>query len=146
MDAVTTFWFGLLLAATWCAAGCWMLQVVCYPTYSIVGKEEFVAFHTRFGKLLVPVFVVPAFLTGVGLIASALWRPGFVPSWAGYANAVVGAMILGTTLTIELPKHIKLDRDGKDDALLRSLISNNLPRALGWTAAVVILAHALVWR
>ena len=145
MDGVTTFWFVLLLATTWCASGCWMLQIVCYPTYKIVGPGEFVPFHKKFGNLLVPVFVVPAFLAGVGLIVSAFWRPAFVPAWTGYANAALGAMILGTTLAIELPKHIKLDKVGKDDALLASLITNNLPRALGWTAALALLAHALVW-
>jgi hypothetical protein len=146
MDGATTFWFALLLASTWCASGCWMLQVVCYPTYKIVGSAEFVPFHKKFGNLLVPVFVVPAFLTGVGLIVSAFVRPAGVDAWVGYACAGVGAMILGTTLAIELPKHIKLDKDGKDDALLAGLISNNIPRVLGWTAAVVLLAKALVWR
>ncbi|MGH7282445.1 MAG: hypothetical protein ACRELY_13035 [Polyangiaceae bacterium] len=146
MDGVTTFWFVLLLAATWCASGCWMLQVVCYPTYKIVAAAEFVPFHKKFGNLLVPVFVVPAFLTGVGLIVSAFFRPPFVSAWVGYADAALGAMILGTTLTIELPKHIKLDKDGKDDALLAGLITNNVPRVVGWTAVVILLAHAMVWR
>jgi hypothetical protein len=146
MNGTTTFWFALLLASTWCASGCWMLQVVCYPTYKIVATAEFVPFHKKFGNLLIPVFVVPAFLTGVGLIVSAFVRPPGIDAWVGYVNAGIGAMILGTTLAIELPKHLKLDKDGKDDALLDGLITNNIPRALGWTAAVVVLAKTLVWR
>jgi len=122
-----------------------MLQVVCYPTYKIVGPAEFVPFHKKFGNLLVPVFVVPAFLTGVGLIASAFIRPASVEAWVGYANAAIGATILGTTLAIELPKHIKLDKDGKDDALLAGLVTNNLPRTAGWTVAAALLARAMIW-
>src|SRR5688500_5373527 len=122
---------GVVLSA-WSASGCWLLQVVCYPTYPLVGTAEFVPFHVAFGRRLGPVFVAPAVLTNLLTFVMLGVRPPQIPLSAAIGVALCSVVILGTTFASELPKHMKLDRTGKDDALLKALIRDNLPRALAW--------------
>jgi hypothetical protein len=144
MDIATLYWLGCLVAVAYCASGCWLLQVVCYPTYALVGDKEFVPFHVDFGRRLLPVFAVPASLTCLALLATPFLRPAAVPAWAGYVLAALSLVVLLTTVLIEVPKHQKLDKDGKSQALLDGLIANNLPRVASWTVQLGVLTWAAV--
>jgi hypothetical protein len=137
-------WLAVLTTVLfWYAAGgCWLLQVVAYPTYSLVGNDEFVPFHVDFGKRLMPVFVVPAVLACLGAFALIFLRPTSMPLWLALIVALCAAIILGTTMLIEVPKHAALDRDGKSETLIQGLVQNNLPRAISWTVGGILLALA----
>lgn len=144
---MTTTWtgwllFGTLILTAWAASGCWLLQVVAYPTYRIVGREQFVPFHVDFGRRLIPVFVVPAVLACLSFFALIFARPPGAPLLDAIVAAVAGAIVLATTGAIEVPTHMALDRDGYDDAKIDSLIRWNLVRALAWLVALGALSHA----
>lgn len=126
------------------AGGCWMLQVVAYPTYHLVGTTDFVPFHGAFGKRLIPVFVVPAVLACWASFALVFFRPTALPLWAALLVAALSVVILATTLLIEVPKHNALDRDGKSSVLIDGLVQNNLPRVISWTLGSVVLIAMLV--
>jgi Na+/melibiose symporter-like transporter len=133
--SITTilFWYA--------AGGCWLLQVVAYPTYSLVGVDEFVPFHVDFGKRLLRVFVGPAVLACIGAFLLLFLRPQSLPFWVAALIAACGAIILATTMLIEVPKHNALDRDGKSEVLIQGLVQNNLPRAISWTIGGILLAY-----
>jgi hypothetical protein len=135
-------WFILVLTAfcLYCTGASWMLQVVCYPTYLLVGAAEFVPFHISFGRRLM-IAVIPMGLTCLGMIALVFLRPETVPLWAVLGAALCGAVILFTTIALEVPKHLKLDKDGKSDALIHGLVRDNLPRTAAWTIASVLLIY-----
>lgn len=124
-------------------SGCWMLQIVCYPTYQHVGTNEFVPFHVAFGQRLIPVFVVPAVLANLLSFVLVFVRPTNIPLWPALLVAACSLIILLTTVLIEVPKHQALDRDGKSDALIAGLVSNNLPRAISWTVGSAVLLYML---
>lgn len=126
------------------AGGCWMLQVVGYPTYELVGEREFVPFHVDFGKRLIPIFVGPAVLACLLSFVLLAVRPTSVPLWLVGVVALCSAVILVTTIVIEVPKHNALDSGGKSSALIAGLVRDNLPRAIGWTIGSVLLVYALV--
>lgn len=136
--------FVLLLAALclYCTGASWMLQVVCYPTYLLVGAQEFVPFHISFGRRLM-IAVIPMTLTCLGMIALLFVRPAHAPDWAAAGAALCGAVILLTTIFLEVPKHLKLDKEGKSDALIRALVRDNIPRTAAWTAASALLLYML---
>ena len=134
--------FASLLVTTWAGSGCWLLQVVCYPTYRIVGAAEFVPFHVDFGRRLIPVFVIPAVLGCLSFYALLFLGPASAPRADLVVAAVAGTVILGTTGLVEVPTHMALDRDGKSDARIESLIRWNASRAIAWTAALLAIAHA----
>ncbi|MFZ4814188.1 MAG: hypothetical protein ACOYL5_06620 [Phototrophicaceae bacterium] len=135
-------WFVLILAALclYCTGASWMLQVVCYPTYLLVGSAEFVPFHISFGQRLM-VAVIPMVITCLGTFVLVFVRVPTAPLWATLVTAVCGVVILFTTIALEVPKHLKLDKDGKSDELIHGLVRDNLPRTAAWTLASVLLVY-----
>ena len=138
----------LLLAAcavlyVYAASGCWMLQVVCYPTYSLVGEKEFVPFHVAFGQKLLPVFVGPAIVANLLSFALIFFRPATIPLWGVLVVAACSLIILLTTIFIEVPKHMALDKNGKSESIIQGLVRDNLPRAISWTVGSLVLLYML---
>jgi MFS superfamily sulfate permease-like transporter len=134
-----------LLAVTglcfYCTGASWMLQVVCYPTYELVGEREFVPFHVSFGQRLMAVAVGPMVLTSLATFVLLFFRPATAPLWAAVVVALCTATVLVTTIVLEVPKHNALDRDGKSSALIDGLVRDNLPRVAAWTIASLLLAY-----
>lgn len=126
-----------------CTGASWMLQFVCYPTYLLIGDKEFVPFHVSFGRRLLPAAVIPMILTCLGTFMLLFVRPAGVSSTLAIIAAICGVVILLTTIFLEVPKHLALDRDGKSDALINGLVRDNLPRTISWTLASILLAIML---
>ena len=128
-----------LLASFYCLGISWLLQVVVYPTYRLVSAADFVPFHVAQGRRMIPVLMVPMFATSVlNVINAVLSRDEF---HAGLLWGVAGcaAVVMGTTLLFELPKHLELDKTGKNDARIEGLVRDNLPRSIAWTIACGLL-------
>jgi len=128
----------------YCTGALWMLQIVCYPTYALVGEKEFVPFHVDFGKRLLIAAVGPMIVTSLATFALIFARPEAAPLWAALLTAICTAIVLGTTIAIEVPKHNQLDRDGKSLEVINGLVSNNIPRVICWTLASVTLVYMVV--
>ncbi len=139
-------WFWLLETALflYCLGGSWMLQIVAYPTYHLVGEKEFVPFHVASGKRLIPVFVIPAVLACLISLGLPFVRPSETSIWAGVIVAACGLVILITTVAIEVPKHNALDKNGKSAVLIDGLVRDNLPRAMAWSLGALMLLFSLV--
>lgn len=115
-----------LVATTALAAVGWLVQLVVYPSFALVGAETWAAFHTRHQRSI-GIVVGPPWLAqcvAVVLLTVALGWPG----------AVLGALALaGVLLTVlaAVPEHQRLTA-GAD---LRRLLRANLARTLVWTAS-----------
>jgi hypothetical protein len=127
----------------YCTGCAWMLQIVAYPTYSLVGEKEFVPFHVESGKRLRFVMIAPMVLTIWASFFLVFLGPEAAPLWARMAVAFGSAVILGTTLGLELPKHMQLDREGKSEALIQALVRDNMPRVFFWTTGSLLLVYML---
>ena len=135
MDFSSLYVLIVLVFTLYCTGGSWMLQIVSYPSYHLVGEQEFVAFHVDSGKRLIPVFVVPAVLTCLMMVALVFIKPATAPFWAAIIVALCGITILVTTIVLEVPKHNLLDKNGKNSSQIDGLVRDNLPRAIAWTLA-----------
>jgi hypothetical protein len=137
----------LLIACTtlyiYCAGGCWLLQIVCYPTYHLVAERDFVPFHVAFGNRLIPIFVVPAVLACLSSFVLLFAHPIAVGTWLPTMVALFSVIILATTIFIEVPKHQALDKEGKSSAIIDELVRNNLPRAMSWTVGSFLLLYMM---
>lgn len=122
--------------------GCWMLQRLNYPVFSLVGETEFVPFHVESGQRLIPIFVIPAVLACLLGIALVIFRPPSMPLFAALIVAACAVIVLATTIIVEVPKHLWLDKHGKSEEVIQALIRSNLPRALSWTVGSAVL----VWQ
>ncbi|MDQ3250287.1 MAG: hypothetical protein M3Q45_13895 [Chloroflexota bacterium] len=139
----TSHWLLLIctLMCFYCTGASWMLQVVCYPTYALVGSQEFVPFHVDFGQRLIKAAVIPMMLTALATFVLVFLRPATVPLWAALVVAACSAIILATTIILEVPKHNQLDREGKSDQVIEALVRDNLPRVACWTLASLLLTY-----
>lgn len=144
MDSAQLYLLVVMVACFYCSGASWMLQVVCYPTYNLVGEKEFVPFHIDFGKRLIGAAVGPMVLTCLASFGLLFFRPTAAPLWAAIIVALCTATILITTIVLEVPKHNALDRDGKSKALIDGLVRDNWPRVIAWSLASLLLAFMLV--
>ncbi|MBC8100259.1 MAG: hypothetical protein H7Y11_12505 [Armatimonadetes bacterium] len=144
MDTATLFLLVVTALCCYCTGASWMLQIVCYPTYALVGAAEFVPFHVSFGRRLIAAAVGPMVITCWMTFALVFLRPAAAPLPAALLAAACGLVILVTTIVLEVPKHLALDRDGKSDALINGLVRDNLPRMIAWTVASVALLYQVV--
>lgn len=136
-------WF-LLICLALNIYGCgvtWLIQAANYPLFGMVAEAEFVAYHKAHTRWIAPVVIIPAFLANVASILFVFGRPESVPMWAALLNGVLGAVILVVTFAVEVPKHLRLDKEGKSQPLIQSLVVNNWFR----TAAFATQALLMLW-
>lgn len=141
-------WPGLLivhLALTAALAGLiWLVQLVHYPGFALVGPERFAAyeaFHTRSITPLVSLLMGAELLTAAAVLAAA---PTLADRWwAGLGAALVAVVWLHTAL-VAVPLHGQL-AGGFDAELAQRLVRTNWVRTLAWTARAGVAA-LLLWR
>jgi hypothetical protein len=124
----------------------WFGQIVVYPLFAKVGEGEYIAYH-RFYSSRIPLPVIlpgfASFLLPVGLV---FFGPESVPLWMYLANVVFGLVGLLVTVALEIPRHARLEKGGKQEEVIRELVLYNWPRTLSITGSafltVLMLASA----
>jgi hypothetical protein len=69
----------------------WLVQVTCYPLWTVVGRGEFTAYHEAWWHSIWGVILGPASLGLLGSLAMLRWQPPRVPLravWLGVALTV----------------------------------------------------------
>jgi hypothetical protein len=130
-------------AVTWALVGLiWTIQAVHYPLLRDVGREGFVAYHTRHMKLITRV-VGPLMLAEVGS-AAFLFHLGERGLLFGIS---LGAMVLiwCSTWFCQVPLHHRLAR-GYDAPTIRRLVLSNIWRSVAWTVRGLCVAALLLSR
>lgn len=130
------------VAATWAMVGLiWMVQLVVYPAFELVGRGELRRLHeahcTRTGWIVGPLMGVET--------ATGLWLLGSPPTGVGWWWPWIGmALILGNwllTAFCSVPLHMRLcSEDGA--RARRRLVNTNWLRTALWSARGVLV---LTW-
>jgi len=131
----------LLLAQAFCSLFMlgliWFVQVVHYPLFRNVGRDEFRMYEFRHTNRTGYVVALP--MMGEMLLALGLaWKVGGGYAWTGL---VVLAMIWLGTVVWQIPAHGALVR-GFDESAWRKLVRTNWLRTIGWSVRGVI---SLLW-
>jgi hypothetical protein len=127
-NAVSTFF---MLGLTW------FVQVVHYPLFPLVGRDQFPGYHERHSKLTAWV-VLPPMTVELGSSVLLAVEPPSGESGLAIAGAVLAASVWLLTALAAAPAHGRIGRTGLDDASLRSLL------AISWVRTVVWTGHAVV--
>jgi hypothetical protein len=113
-----------------------------YPTWRLIGVNEFRDYHRALGPLIVGYMVIPMLL-GTILSLVLVWvRPSPIPLWTVLVAVACQLIVWISTATIQLPIQFQLGADGLSIPAIDRLIFTNL-----WLRKVPqIIATALfIW-
>ena len=141
-----TVWLIAHLVAVAALAGVgWVVQLVVYPAFRLVGAEQWVRYHaghTRAITRVVVVVAVPWLVQGMSTAALVI-----VPAQGGRLAAVVLAVLALVTVVVTVrmavPAHARLAAT-PDPVDVTLLLRANLARTLAWTGSTGLAAMLLV--
>ena len=121
----------------------WFVQVVHYPLFTAVGREQFVAYEDAHRRLTA--YVVGPFMAVEGV--TALWiaaaPPPGVTRLAAFAGLLLLAVIHASTVFLQVPAHMALSEQF-DATTARRLVGTNWIRTVGWSARGLLAAGMTV--
>jgi hypothetical protein len=116
----------------------WFVQIVVYPLFAKVGGAEYVTYHSDYTRRIPAVVIAPGFASFVLPVAVWWFLPDAVPLGLALVNIVMGLIGFLVTVGLEIPRHGRLERGGKQDGVIGELIRYNWPR----TASITLSAAA----
>lgn len=131
-------WLLLHLVAVAVLAGVgWVVQVVVYPAFALVGDAEWPEYHRRHERAVATVVLLPWLAQGVSTVA--LLVGGLTVPVVALALLALATVVL--TVAAAVPAHGRLT-SRLDTEVLRRLLRANLLRTLAWTGSTLIAALA----
>jgi hypothetical protein len=122
----------------------WLAQLVMYPLFAKVGAEDYVTYHTFYLHQIPRPVIVPGFANFLLPIALIFCRPPSVSLPIALANAACGLLSLVVTVALEIPRHDRLEKGGKQETVIRELIRYNWPRTFGIMGSAVLTLLMLI--
>ena len=96
-----------------------------YPTWRLIGPNEFRAYHQTLGPLIIGYMVIPMLITTILTMLLLWFRPVPLPQWAIWLAVVLQLIIWVATAAIQLPIQMQLSRNGLSLPLLDQLVFTN---------------------
>jgi uncharacterized membrane protein len=131
-----------LLATAFMAGLIWFVQVVHYPLMAEVGAERFVDYEQRHQSRTSLVVGPPMAVEGVTTVLLFLAPPAGVGRMLPFIGGVLLAVVLGSTVLVQVPLHGRLGQSF-DPATVRRLVATNWVRTAGWSARALLAAVML---
>ena len=88
--------------------------------------------------------IVPGFASFLLPLALAFLGPDSVTMWVYVANVVCGLIGLSVAVGLEIPRHTRLEKGGRQPAVIRELILFGWPRTLSITGSAVLTVVMLL--
>ena len=93
-----------------------------YPTWRLIGANEFLEYHQALSQLIIGYMVMPKLITTILTMLLVWFRPAPVPRWAIWFAVVLQLIPWVSTVAIQLPIQAQLSRDGLSLPLIERLI------------------------
>jgi hypothetical protein len=97
-----------------------------YPTWRLIGANEFRAYHQALSPLVIGYMVIPMLITTLLTVLLLWFRPTPIPQWAIWLSVLLQLMVWVSTAAIQIPIQMQLSRDGLSLPLIERLIVTNL--------------------
>src|SRR3954465_10572729 len=111
-----------------------------YPTWPLIGANEFRAYHRALGPLIIGYMVVPMLVTTLLTILLLWFRPASIPTWMVWLAIVLQLAVWVSTVTIQLPIQGQLSADGLSLPLIERLSVTSF-----WFRRVPHIANAFLF-
>jgi len=116
----------------------WFVQIVHYPIFAKVGKQEFAAYHAQHVKDTGKVVALPMLLElGLALLLLLLAQDK-VPVWQNISSFVLVAIVWAQTFFFFVPLHAKLGNTA-DAEIIQKLVTANGWRTFFWSLRFILL-------
>lgn len=122
----------------------WFVQVVHYPLFARVGAAESVPYAIEHQRRTSFVVAVPMALEGVTALLVFFTAPQGMNRWWGAAGLGLLAVVLGSTVLLQVPRHARL-AEQYDASAVTALVRSNWIRTVGWTMRTVLAAGLAMW-
>jgi hypothetical protein len=119
----------------------WVVQLVVYPAFRIVGPDEWAPYHDTHRRAITWVVGVPWVAQAASTVALLLEPPGG-RLVAAVVLAVLAVVTVAATVAVAVPAHDQLTAT-HHDADLTVLLRANLVRTLAWTGSTAVAAALL---
>jgi hypothetical protein len=96
-----------------------------YPTWRLIGANEFRAYHQALSPLVIGYMVIPLILATILTILLLWFRPVPIPRWAIWLAVVLQLIPWVSTVAIQFPIQAQLSSDGLSVPLIERLIFTN---------------------
>lgn len=83
-----------------------------YPTWPLIGANEFRAYHRAVSPLIIGYMVIPMLVATILTILLLWFRPASIPRWMVWLAIVLQLVVWVSTFTIQLPIQGQLSADG----------------------------------
>jgi hypothetical protein len=83
-----------------------------YPTWPLIGANEFRAYHRALGPLIIGYMVIPLLVVTLLTILLLWFRPAPIPRWMVWLAIGLQLVVWISTFTIQLPIQGQLSADG----------------------------------
>ena len=111
-----------------------------YPTWPLIGANEFQAYHRALGPLIIGHMVIPMLVTTI-LTILLLWiRPASIPRWMVWSAILLQLVVWVSTATIQLPIQGQLSAHGLSVPLIDRLSVTSF-----WFRRVPHIANAFLF-
>jgi uncharacterized membrane protein len=132
-----------LIATVFMTGVIWIIQILHYPLFNMVGRDNFAAYEAAHTNLIT-VVVMPAMLLELILTAMIFFAPpANIPSSLNWLNAILLVIIWLSTAFLQVPQHSIL-AGGFIESAYRMLVNSNWIRTIAWSSKAVI-ATVMVW-
>ena len=122
----------------------WFVQIVHYPLFAHVGDEESVSYANEHQRRTSYVVGAPMAVEGVSSLALFALAPEGISRWWAFVGLVLLAVVLGSTVLLQVPAHARLAQN-YDDKVVKRLVRSNWIRTVGWTLRCGLAAGLVIW-
>jgi hypothetical protein len=114
----------------------WTIQLINYPSFNLIGKENYQSFHRNHVKAITPL-VAPLMIIELVLCLVNFYFHFYSTTTALILLSLIG-IVWGTTFFLSIPIHEKLILD-KDEQLIQKLVRTNWVRTICWSLKLIFL-------
>lgn len=131
-----------LVAAAVLAGVGWLVQVVVYPAFRLVGRGEWARYHGGHLRGVSQVVALPWLAQGVST-AALLLAPAAGGRGAAAVLAALALVTVAATVAAAVPVHERL-AGAPDASDVAALLRANLVRTIAWSGSTVLAAALLL--
>jgi len=124
----------------------WVIQIVHYYLFNMVGREAFPSYHEAHTLLITPIVGFPMLLEALTAVLLLVDPPPHVPLLLPILGLGLVGLVWFSTLFIQVPLHNALALHF-DQASYEALVASNWLRTAAWTLrgllALLVLGYSL---